>query len=586
MSLNPPGPPLGQGAYPLRWMALAVVLLAEVMDLLDSTVVGIAAPSVRADLGGSSTAIQWLAAGYTLAFAVGLITGGRLGDIFGRKRMLLAGLAGFTLSSALCGLSGSIGLLIAARVLQGLFAALTIPQSYAIVVSMFEPKERGKAFGLFGPVMALASVGGPVLAGALVDSDIAGSQWRSVFFINVPLGLLALLGAARYVPESRAQQRTRLDLVGMLLISAVGLLLIYPLVQGREAGWPGWMFGCMAASLPLLAVFWWWEKRVTLRGGTPLVVVGLLRKRAFSGSLVVGILFFAAMNGLLLVFGIFLQNGLGWSPTRAGLEIAPIALGVAVGAVAAGAALVPRFGRRVMHAGAAVMAVGVAGISLTLHGVGADVGGWQLSPGLLVTGVGMGLVLSPFFDFALASVDEHETGSASGVLNANQQLGATIGVAVLGTLFFALAAGQTGPAADSVRPELRRDIVSAGAPASSAAPLAERIGSCARARVTTADTDTEPAACRRLSASAEQGAAAADRPDAYGSAVARSGDRLREVAFTKAMEGVLWAIAGLLALVGAVVFLLPRKPREEEPADEPSSGTAQEAYAPAAALRD
>ncbi|WP_406294839.1 MFS transporter [Embleya sp. NBC_00888] len=437
-----PVPPAAAAAapHPRRWAALAVVLLAETMDLLDSTVVGVAAPSVQADLGGGSTGLQWIAAAYTLTFAVGLITGGRLGDILGRRRTFLIGLGGFTVSSALCAAAPSIELLIAARAVQGLFAALTIPQTYSVVVSVFAPAERGKAFGLFGPVMALASVGGPIVAGGLIEADLAGTGWRAIFLINVPLGVLAILGALRYVPESRAQRRPGLDPIGMVLVSAAVLLLVHPLVQGRESHWPAWTFVSMGAALPVLVGFAWWQRRVARSGGSPLVVPSLLAKRAFTGSLLVGLVFFAAMNGLILVFGLFLQIGLGWSAVHAGLASTPIALGVVLGAVGAGAVLVPRFGRTVLHAGAIVMAAGAGALSLTLRRLGPDVDTWHLTPALLVVGIGTGLVLAPFFDIALASVEDHETGSASGVLNANQQLGATLGVAILGTLFFDLAA--------------------------------------------------------------------------------------------------------------------------------------------------
>ncbi|MFI6584397.1 MFS transporter [Embleya sp. NPDC050493] len=458
-SAAPPTPaPAPAMPDPRRWAALAVVLLAETMDLLDATVVGVAAPSVRADLGGGSTGLQWIAAAYTLTFAVGLITGGRLGDIVGRRRMFLIGLGGFTATSAMCAGAPSIGLLIAARAVQGLFAALTIPQTYSVVVSVFAPTERGRAFGLFGPVMALASVGGPIVAGALIEADPAGAGWRAIFLINVPLGILAILGALRYVPESRAKRRPGLDPIGMALVSAALLLLVYPLVQGRESGWPAWTFASMAGALPVLAAFAWWQRRIARAGGAPLVVPSLLAKRAFSGSLLVGLVFFAAMNGLILVFGLFLQIGLGWSAIHAGLASTPIALGVVLGAVAAGAVLVPRFGRTVLHAGAVVMAAGVAALSLTLRQVGTGVDAGQLAPALLVVGIGMGLVLAPFFDIALASVDEHETGSASGVLNANQQLGATLGVAVLGTLFFDAAASGGADRADAYTDALEQTL--------------------------------------------------------------------------------------------------------------------------------
>ncbi|MFB6892578.1 MFS transporter [Kitasatospora sp. NPDC056327] len=438
---TPAGGPAPAG-HRLRRAGLAVVLAAEVMDLLDSTIVGVAAPAVRQDLGGSDTQIQWITASYTLAFAVLLITGGRLGDLFGRKRLFVLGAAGFTVASVLCAAAPGAGTLIAARTVQGLFAALLIPQGLGLIKAMFPPRELGAAFGLFGPVLGLSSVLGPSLGGYLTDADWFGLGWRTVFLINLPVGLLTVLAAGRILPADRTDRTAgsgRLDPVGVLLLGLAVLLLVYPLVQGRELGWPLWAFLAMAASAPVLWVFTLHQRAVLRRGGTPLVEPSLFGKRAFVSALATGLVFFAALSGLLLVFTLHLQLGLGWTPLHAGLSMVPLSVGVVVGAVLSGGLLAPRHGRRVLHAGTAVAAAGALALWVTV-GLGGDgLTAWRLVPALLLTGFGLGLIMAPFFDIALAGVEESETGSASGVLNAQQQLGGSLGVALLGTAFFGRA---------------------------------------------------------------------------------------------------------------------------------------------------
>jgi EmrB/QacA subfamily drug resistance transporter len=404
-------------AYRWRWVVLGIVLIAEIMDLLDSTVITIAAPTVRHELGGSTTSMQWWAAGYTLAFAVFMIVGGRLGDVFGRRRIFVIGITGFTLASIACALAPSPDLLIATRVLQGGFGALLIPQGLGMIKTVFPPREMGGAFAAFGPIMGLAAIAGPILAGWLVSADLLGTGWRMIFLINVPLGLLGLLGALRFMPESKSHTPIKLDPVGVGLISVASLALIYPLVQGRELGWPLWTFGLMAAGIALLAVFAAVERR---SGEHALIAPSLLRNRAYTSGLVVGIVFFSGFAGLLLVLSLFLQLGLQFTPVHAGLTFIPMSLGVAITA-GASYALMPRFGRKVLQAGL-----------LALMGFG----------------LGMGFVFGPLFNVILAGVEEHEVGSASGTLNAVQQLGNSIGVAVLATIFFSLLDhGHTSPTA-------------------------------------------------------------------------------------------------------------------------------------------
>ncbi|MFI5908721.1 MFS transporter [Dactylosporangium sp. NPDC051541] len=412
------------------WWVLAIVLAAEIMDLLDATVIAIAGPSIRTDLGGGTAFLQWLAAGYTLAFAIGLVTGGRLGDIFGRRPMFLAGAAGFTLMSLLCAVAPGPAWLVAFRVLQGLCGAVLIPQGLGLIKAAFPPDKLGAAFGAFGPVMGLSAVGGPILAGVLVDADLFGTGWRAIFLINLPVGLAALFAAALVLPRTAGRDPAlRLDLPGTALLATALLLLVYPLVQGRELGWPWWCWAAMAASLPGLWLFTRYERRRVRAGRSPLVEPSLLAKRRFNAGLVVGLILFAGMMGLSLILSVYLQLGLGFSPRRAGLTQAPWALGTALGAVAA-YSLNARFGgRKVLVGGTAVIALG-AGLFLAFQGP------WSMLPALLVLGVGMGASMTPYFDLVLAAVDEHEVGSASGTLTAAQQIGGAMGVACLGTAYF------------------------------------------------------------------------------------------------------------------------------------------------------
>ncbi|GAA4578370.1 MFS transporter [Planotetraspora phitsanulokensis] len=432
-----PVAPAGEAApYRWRWAALFVILAAEVMDLLDAMVTNIAAPTMRADLGGTPATIQWLGAAYTLSMAVGLITGGRLGDIFGRKRMFLIGAAGFTLGSLACAVAQSPEILIGARVMQGLFGAVMLPQGLGMIKEMFPPKEMQAAFGMFGPIMGLSAVGGPILAGWLVEADYFGTGWRMIFLINLPLGAAALLAGARFLPESRSPHPLRLDFPGIILASLGGFLVIYPLVQGRESDWPAWTFVMLAASAVVFAAFGWFESRKSRQGGDPLIVPSLFRKRAFTGGLLTGMVFFSGMAGFMLVFNLYTQIGLGYSTLKAGLTMVPWSAGMIVGFGLA--QVVQRFGRKVLHGGTLIMTVGVIAVLFTVNSAGLEVTPWQLVPALVVSGVGMGLLMAPFFDIVLAGVEQHETGSASGTLTAVQQLGNAFGVALLGTVFFDL----------------------------------------------------------------------------------------------------------------------------------------------------
>ncbi|MGY4771811.1 DHA2 family efflux MFS transporter permease subunit [Kribbella sp. CWNU-51] len=429
-------PPTGSASTPYRWrwLVLATVLIAEIMDLVDATIVNIAAPSIRAELGGSESAMQWMLAGYTLAFAIGLISFGRLGDLVGRRRLFLIGAVGFTVASVICGLSTSPELLIGSRVAQGLLGAVMIPQGFAILKAVFPAEEIGKAFAMFGPVMGLSAVAGPIIAGALIDANWFDAGWRMIFFINVPIGIAALVGALRFMPEVKTPGASRLDAAGVILVSLASGLLIYPLVQGRELGWPLWTILMMVASVPTFVLFGRRERR----SGNPVIDPSLFRNRGYVAGLGVITTFFLAMSGFMLVFNLFTQLGLHYSPLKAGLAMVPFSLGIAIGAPLSGGLLAPKLGRKALQLGVAVMTLAMGGVWFTLHTYGDATTIWNLVPATLATGIGAGLVFAPLFDIILASIDDQAAGSASGVLTAVQQFGGAIGVAVIGTIFFQL----------------------------------------------------------------------------------------------------------------------------------------------------
>jgi EmrB/QacA subfamily drug resistance transporter len=421
------------GGHPRRWAVLALVLAAECMDLLDGTIVNVAAPTIRTDLKASATALQWIISGYSLAFAIGLITGARLGDRYGRKRLFVAGSAAFGAASLAAALAVSPAMLIGCRLAQGAAAAVLIPQGLGIIRDVFAPAEQGRAFAVFGPVIGLSAVLGPIIGGVLVSLNAFGTGWRLIFLVNVPLAVAAAIGAARIMPESRAPRAPRPDGLGTLLSAAAMGLLIYPLIQGRQAGWTYLM---MAASVLAAGLLGAWSRRQGRRGHGALIETSVFRHRGFSSGLACVLVFFAGMTGTLLALTLYLQFGEHFSAVHAGLTLAPFAAGSAAGAVLAATIGVPRLGRGALQLGAVFAAGGTWWMLsiVTAHGLATSSA--ELIPAQLVLGIGIGMLISPLFDFILASVGDHEVGSASGVLNAVQQLASAIGVAAIGTVFF------------------------------------------------------------------------------------------------------------------------------------------------------
>jgi EmrB/QacA subfamily drug resistance transporter len=476
---------------PRRWLTLVILLLAAFMNLLDISIVNIAIPSIQANLHASYADVQWALAGYTLAYAVVLITGGRLGDAYGRKRLFLIGVTGFTIMSALCGAAQSPGMLIVCRVLQGTMGAIMIPQVLSVIQVIFPPAERIKALAAFGVTAGLGTVSGPLLGGLLTQHNLFGLDWRPIFLINVPVGILAVAAAAVLVRESRAPRPPRLDPGGVALITAALLLLLYPLVQGRQLGWPAWTFVAMAAAAPAFALFVWYERVKTRRDGSPLVQLSLFGQRAFSIGIATAVTFFLGVTSFALILTLFLQIGLGFTPLHAGLTFLPFSGGVLIASGAA-ARLAPRFGRGVTMTGALVMAAGMAGLIAIVARYGPAVTTREMVPGLIVAGLGMGAVIAPLADILLAGVDRQHAGSASGLFNTSIQLGASIGVAVIGVIFFGLLGSQSGPAATAVAPQLRSGLAAVGVPAAQAARIQAQFRDCLHDRLVAADPTVTP----------------------------------------------------------------------------------------------
>jgi EmrB/QacA subfamily drug resistance transporter len=422
-------------AHPRRWLILYVLLVVEVMDLLDSTIINVAVPRIRTDLGASSTQLEWIVGAYPLAVAAGLMIGARLGDLFGRQRLFVLGAAVFTVASIASGLAPDASSLIAFRLIQGLGAAAMIPQGFGILRSIFPRDELPKAFAIFGPVIGSAAIVGPIIGGGLVDLDLFGTGWRLVFYVNVPLGVAAVVGSLLLIPNVRAAHARTLDVTGGLLAAGGMAAIVYPLIQGRDAGWPAWSFALIAVGVALLVAFAIYQELRARGGHDTMVDPSLFRSRGYVSGMLVLPVYFASAIGFMLTLTLFLQLGEGYSPVRSGLALAPWALGTAVGAGLGGAVLAPKFGRFLLQTGAVVTTLGlVTMVALVGHGDATPY--WKLVPGAVLGGLGFGFVVAPLFDVILAAVDDRAVGSASGMLNALQQLAGAFGVALLGTLFF------------------------------------------------------------------------------------------------------------------------------------------------------
>ncbi|WP_030241039.1 MFS transporter [Streptomyces sp. NRRL S-350] len=448
-------PPAPKGLLP-------VVLTATFMTALDIFVVNVALPSLQADLGAGPAAVQWVMAGFSLALAAGLVTAGRLGDRYGRRRVFGLGLALFTLASAGCGLAPTAATLVGARVVQGLAAALMGPQVLAILRTAFSGAAQARAFARYGLTMGVGAVFGQLIGGLLIRADLFGLGWRSCFLINLPIGLAALVLVRRCLPESRAPQRPGLDPVGVLLVTTSLTALVLPLIQGPQLGWPLWTVLCLGASAVLLAAFAVHQHRATSTAAaaaattataattagstaiagrtataptTPLVDTRLFRSRTFSAGVLAQLAFWLGQGSFFLVLALHLQFGRGLDALGAGLVFTAIGLGYLITSNATHRVTARYGGRRTIAVGGLLMAAGLGLLAVAAYGA-ADGSVWWLAPGLFVDGLGMGLVIAPVTSVVLEGVEPRLAGSAAGVVSTVQQVGGALGIALIGLVYY------------------------------------------------------------------------------------------------------------------------------------------------------
>jgi EmrB/QacA subfamily drug resistance transporter len=428
-----------------RKLAVGAIGCAMVLELLDMTILNVALPTLRASFCANEAQIQWMVAGYTTVFALLLITGGRLGDIYGYKKMLIAGMAGFTLSSMLCGLALTPDVLVAARLLQGLSGALMVPQGTSLIQVMFAPHERLKPLSLFGMLGGLATMLGPIVGGAIIGANIFGLSWRPAFFINLPVGLIAIAIGVRVLPEGRSPHAPTLDWTGVALSTATLFALLFPLIQGAHTGWPWWSVLLLVSAAPLALVLVWHSHRLGTGPKSPLLTLSLFQVLPFRVGLAVTLINQMAATGFIFILAIVLQTGLGMSPTMAGFAHMPLALAIALGIGVLARRWLPKLGPKMITIGAGVMALGLGLLGMIVMQMGATYGGAPVSAALFVVGFGMGMILGPLPPCTLSDVDVAHAGAASGLLKTTQQLGNALGVAMIGTLFFTLS-GDGAPA--------------------------------------------------------------------------------------------------------------------------------------------
>ncbi|KKB07415.1 DHA2 family efflux MFS transporter permease subunit [Devosia chinhatensis] len=426
---------------PRRWLSLAILLIANFMNLIDVTIVNVALPSMRENLGATDSQIEWVVAAYVLAFALGLLPFGRLGDILGRTRMFLWGVGAFTAASALCGLAPNIEMLIAARILQGIGGAMMTPQVLAIATVTFPPNERGQAFSLFGLSAGLASVCGPILGGVLIDAQLFGLDWQPIFLVNIPIGIAAIVAGSMLIPRLPGHKDLSNDYVGIALFGLGIVALVFPIIEGRAFGWPAWSFAMMAAGVALLGVFTVWQKRRAQAGLPQLLNYVLLANRDYMFGAFVITVFASGIPGMFLVISLLLQSGFGFSPLHSGLTNTPFSIGVLIASVIAG-----RFGAHYLRSrlamAGALLVIGIGWLHFVIAGAGDTIDSWSFLPPLLAAGVGLGTGFSSLFQLVLRNVPPRDAGAGSGALQAFQQVGGALGIALVGQIFFSQLAGN------------------------------------------------------------------------------------------------------------------------------------------------
>jgi EmrB/QacA subfamily drug resistance transporter len=425
-----------------EWRILAVVLVGSFMAVLDTTIVNVALPSIAQGIQASSEALEWVVSGYALTFGLALVPAGRLGDRIGYKQMFVTGLIVFTLASVACGISQNPAELIVSRLVQGLGAGIYFPAISATIQRQFSGDMRSRAFGYLGGVVGISTALGPLIGGLLIQFIGMSDGWRWVFLVNLFIGVAEIPVAIKALPRRHQREEHSLDVTGSVLLTGVLLLVLIPLVDGRDSGWPLWSWIALAAAVPAGAVLAAWEIRLARRGGEPVLQTHLLRRRSFAMGQALALLYFAGFTSLFFTLSILWQQGLGRSALDTGLLVLPFAI-ASLGTASNSYKFSTRFGRKTVLAGIAAMFAGLALMLLVLHLTAPKPEVWDLIGPLFLAGLGNGLVIAPNQDFVLGSVPKDQAGTAGGALITAQRIGAAIGIAVIGTALFGSGSGQS-----------------------------------------------------------------------------------------------------------------------------------------------
>ncbi|MGJ0121530.1 DHA2 family efflux MFS transporter permease subunit [Williamsia sp. MIQD14] len=551
------------------WPAFAACLVAVFMQMVDTTIVNIALPDLTTDLGASSADQLLVLTVYTLAFACTLMTASRIGERLGRRRVFIAALAGFTLASLLCGTAAGPGELIAARGLQGACAAFASAQTIAIISAIFPRARHGLVFGVYGATAGVAAMLGPVLGGALVGLDAFGLGWRTIFLVNLPFGIIACVIAARAMPPVVGTLRESLDAVGVAL-STVGLfLLIYPLSTGREKGWPVWLLGMLVLSVAVLVAFVLHERALLRRGGAPLLRLDLFAERSFAVGAVLSLLFFSVFTAFFFTVSITTQFGLGYSPLHTGLITLPFALGAAVGSLLS-PLVVTRIGPRTLTVGMVVFAVSVAWMAVVIDPARHDIALATLIAPLVLGGLGTGIFVAPLQAVILSGTTSRTVGSASGTIPTVQQIGGSVGLAIIGIVFFALVGSASSAGASAGADDLRTRLGDTAVPAVAQPVVVSRFSDCVSRQLSSPRPEVSPPGCSTQAGAATEAGPQAAIIRAAQPALQPAARVAAARAFLEAFSTIMWIICATAAAVAALSLAVPRA-RVTVPVGTPAS---------------
>jgi EmrB/QacA subfamily drug resistance transporter len=454
----PAGPP---ELNPRRWLSLAVLLMGLFMSLLDTTIVNVALPTIRVSLHANEATLAWIVSGYAMAFGIALIPSGRVGDRFGHKWIFVTGLVIFTLSSVACGLSQNSTELVVARIIQGLGGGIFFPAVTALIQIMFPPREMGRAIGLLGVTIGLSVALGPLTGGLLIQAFGSTDGWRSIFFVNLPVGVITVAAALAVLPGTALAKKLSTDLFGLLLATCALAALLVPLIEGQEEGWPLWTYLSMAGAVVLFVLFALWERRVARGTAEPLVPPHLFSHLSFTGGVSLSLVYFASFSGIFYTVSLLWQAGLRHSALASGLTTVPFSVGVIVGSSQSGR-LVQRLGRTTLSIGTGLLAAGLIVLWIVIRAVPTpELVNWDLLGPLFVIGLGSGFFISPNVRFIIATVPRAEVGGASGVNGTMQRIGAAIGIAVVSSVLFGTLPATFIPGKAQVA-QITREYLQAG----------------------------------------------------------------------------------------------------------------------------